>query len=94
MLCIARNWASLVNGIDWHVGEKIRVADGTIIHRSPTGRATLLMLEQVGFIQADGHELEWIKENFVNLPYPKDARVVSWTGDLARMIAFHIPRTY
>jgi hypothetical protein len=42
--------------------------------------------EEISFIQADGHELDFILANFTNLPYPKGRRVVRWYGETARFI--------
>ena len=42
--------------------------------------------EDVTEIQADGHELEWIRRNFANLPC-SHFRVCNWYGDHAKLIA-------
>ncbi len=36
-------------------------------------------------VQADGHELEYIKANFSGIPMA-NCRVVRWTGDMAKFI--------
>lgn len=41
-------------------------------------------------IQADGHELEYIRARFNNLPDCPNARVVTWTGDFAQFIYNHL----
>lgn len=57
---------------DWHVGDKI---PASIQHGEDTCR----------LLQADGHELEWIKANISGIPMSKNP-VVSWTGDFAQFI--------
>lgn len=42
--------------------------------------------EEVTSVQADGHELEYIKQYFTGLPM-HNGRVVSWYGDHANFIA-------
>jgi hypothetical protein len=44
------------------------------------------LIADVVEVQADGHELEWIKKSFTNLPY-HEYRVNNWFGDQAKMIA-------
>ena len=41
-------------------------------------------------IHADGDELEFIKNNFANLPMANHVRVVRWTGEHARFILGHL----
>lgn len=62
--------------LGWHTGEKIYLPPQS----------------EVVEVQADGHELEWIKENFNNIPYHKLNRVQNWSGDMARFIAQNLPR--
>lgn len=38
-------------------------------------------------IQLDGDELNYVVNNFVNVPYSKTKRVQNWYGDLAKFIA-------
>lgn len=40
-------------------------------------------------IQADGDELERIRDTFDNIPMPK-TRVVTWTGEMATFIGMHL----
>lgn len=40
-------------------------------------------------LQADGHELEAIREQFTGIPMHK-GRVVEWFGDTAAFIAMHL----
>lgn len=37
-------------------------------------------------VTADGHELEFINNKFINLPAIDYAKVVKWRGDLAQFI--------
>jgi hypothetical protein len=37
-------------------------------------------------IQLDGDELEYLIENFVNIPYSRKARIQNWYGDMAKFI--------
>lgn len=63
----------MVNGVEWsgwHVGKKLSFPD-------MPGNYT---------VQADGDELEYIKEFIVNIPYHKTNRVQRWSGDIARFI--------
>lgn len=41
---------------------------------------------KVKSVHADGHELDYIKSNFTNLPIVLHRRIVVWTGDLAQFI--------
>jgi len=66
----------LINGKykSWHVGEKNPVAYNEV--------------QDVEEVQADGDELEHIKDMFLNqmpLPTPRN-RVVRWFGDHAKLI--------
>ena len=54
----------------WHVGEKYVFG---------------IFADYVIEIQADGDELEYIKNNFTNIPY-SNKRVVNWKGDIAKFI--------
>lgn len=42
-------------------------------------------------ITASSVELEYIKLNFSNLPFRKDAVEVTWSGDFARFLYDNIP---
>ena len=59
---------------EWHVG----------------GGRPGVNLEQVEEIQADGDELEHIKQNFTNFPMANHVRVVRWRGEHARFILSHL----
>lgn len=41
-------------------------------------------------VQADGDELEYIENNFSNIPYRKGVSVLNWKGDIAQFIYDHI----
>lgn len=41
-------------------------------------------------IQADGDELELIRETFDNIPIHKDRPIQRWVGDMATFIAMNI----
>lgn len=45
---------------------------------------------QCHLIQADGDELERIRDQFSNLPIPKSRRVVRWSGETAAFIAMNL----
>jgi len=64
--------------VQWHVGETLRVMNTENL---------------VTEIQADGDELEYLKQNFENLPYSRLARAQNWYGDMAKFIANAIPST-
>lgn len=49
-------------------------------------------VDQVDYIQADGHELEWIIERWIRLPYFSGG-VSTWYGDTAKMIYASLPTT-
>lgn len=59
--------------IIWHVGKPLPV-----IHD---------ILSNIVSVQADGDELEHVRDTISGIPDRKDARVVSWFGDHARFIA-------
>ena len=65
----------------WHVGDKKPEA--------MTGSMTSAPFDDVIEIQADGHELNLIRQNFKNLP-DCDKAVVSWKGDWAQFIYDHL----
>jgi hypothetical protein len=37
-------------------------------------------------IQADGYELEFIKNNFTNIPHRLNSTTVIWVGNIAKFI--------
>ncbi len=45
-----------------------------------------LVNEEINMIQADGDELRSILQQFTNIPYPVQARVVKWYGEMATFI--------
>ena len=57
--------------LEWHVGKS-------------TDNARQIA-EHVTEVQADGHELEHIRDNFMNLP-TANRRVVRWHGEMAKFI--------
>lgn len=62
----------------WHVGERRPDIDNHYF-------------EDVVEVYADGHELEYVRENFKNLPDAPNKRGVVWRGDLAQFIYEHLP---
>ena len=58
----------------WHVGENFPPFE----------------CDTVTEVQADGEELEWVKENIQNIPMAKN-RVLCWYGDHAKFIANCLP---
>lgn len=58
----------------WHVGSP-EFADGKF-------NSSEYFVE----VQADGHELEYILQNFTGLLIRKDRRVITWSGDAAEFI--------
>ena len=54
----------------WHVGEQTYSACASY----------------VSSVQADGDELDYIKETMLHLPMRRDKSVVSWYGDHAKFI--------
>lgn len=47
-------------------------------------------LSTVSYVQADGDELEWIRENISGIRMNKN-RVIKWTGEDARFIVESLP---
>lgn len=78
--------------LDWHVGEKIL---DNVFMAYPEDKEGF-SIERVVCVQADGHELEWIQANFLNLPMvnPEKQRIGYWYGDMARMIVAALPTKY
>lgn len=72
----------------WYIGQELEVFK--------TGAFYLngIRPEHIESIQADGHELEFLKETVVHLPYTRKARVVEWHGDMAKLIFQAIPKSY
>jgi len=62
----------------WHVGLQRPCAVGD----TPFG--------DVCEIQADCHELDYIRSRFKNLPDSPDSRVVRWKGEMAQFIYDHL----
>lgn len=72
--------------INWHVGQPKPIP--------------YLEINNIIEIQADGHELEFIKDNFsswiptkkrgniqiFNIPFSNSSRVIRWFGDIAKCI--------
>lgn len=67
---------SLAQEKHWHVGQTVPLI--------PAGY-------DVASIQADGDELEFLLDNFTNLPMAKNASIVSWFGDMAKFVIHNIP---
>lgn len=70
----------------WYVGEKFKKYHPKFQEG--------IQPKHVESIQADGHELDFVIDNVPNLPYPKNARVVEWHGDMAKLIFQVIPKDY
>lgn len=49
-----------------------------------------LIYDEIVLIQADGHELQFLIDNSINLPLAKNKSVQTWHGDLAKFIYFNI----
>jgi hypothetical protein len=65
--------------IEFRSGLVVELHKGARFDTSKIGEADVVSL------QADGHELEWIKENFSGLPM-HNFRVACWFGDDAKFI--------
>lgn len=81
--CYTRLIYGKTNEHHWHVGEPKPCqfySDGETTEDFP----------DVIEIQADGHELEHIRKRFTNIPDVPGARVVTWSGDIARFIYNHL----
>ncbi|MFA6358622.1 MAG: hypothetical protein WCY09_08210 [Candidatus Omnitrophota bacterium] len=63
--------------IEWHVGEDLRR-----LIRLLGGGVELNVIQ----VQADGDELEHIKNNFTGLPMHNTRRIQTWRGDHAQFI--------
>jgi hypothetical protein len=66
----------LHNTYEWHIGDSAK-------SMNDYGRQCIS-------IQADGDELEAIRQQFSNLPISNTRRVVRWTGEMAAFIAMNI----
>lgn len=62
--------------LNWHIGEKKPMTFGE-------------PYMDIAEVQADGHELNYIRKRFINLPDIKGG-VVSWKGDWAQFIYDHL----
>lgn len=47
----------------------------------------------VTLLEASGKELEYIRNNFENIPM-HDGRVVRWTGEMAKFLAINIKQSF
>jgi hypothetical protein len=65
-------------GFQWYIGQK-----------NPLKEEELYNCEIVE-IQADGDELEHIKQYITGIPFRKAARVQRWFGDMANFIAHNL----
>lgn len=72
----------------WHTGQTIKV------YAFPEFRVNGIRPNHILSISADGNELEFVKTNFNNLPCPKNARAVDWSGDMAKLIFQCLPKDY
>lgn len=68
------------NGSDvemtWHVGKFLPIASEDVKH--------------IKEVQADGDELEYIKNNFSHMPVNVNRRVNRWFGEMARFIVANL----
>lgn len=82
-------WGEQIIGLTWHVSDNLpgvkTVGDKYVSIQE--------LMEYVSMVEADGHELEWIRENISGIPFSKNA-VQSWYGDFARFIASSLPAKY
>ncbi len=62
----------------WHVGD-----------RRPTKNH--YPFEDVTEVYADGDELDWVRQNYSNLPLANHCKGMVWRGDLAQFIYDHMP---
>lgn len=63
----------------WHIGEELpKISFEKTIHTNGT-----VTQREIVRIQADGDELELIKNSFTNIPIPMKKRVVKWFGEMA-----------
>lgn len=68
------------NELVWHTGTKVKLQYEAV--------------DSLVEVQADGHELEFLKENFKNLPYMEGTPCMRWFGDIAKTIADCLPKKY
>lgn len=66
----------------WYVGQDARI--------TPTDDGITLMEDGICLVQADGDELEYIRNNFINIPFSKTKRVQRWFGQEANFIALNL----
>lgn len=59
--------------LNWSVDEKIK-------------RVSLGKILATDYVVADGRELSWILNSYLNMPHHRTVEPQIWTGDLARFI--------
>lgn len=62
--------------VEYHVGTK--------------NRSVVALASVTTNVQADGHELEYIKRNFTGIPLHNSLRVQTWRGPIAQFIVDHL----
>lgn len=71
-------------GYQWHVGQaRPCLVDELDFYRDKP-------FDDVCEIQADGHELLYIRSRFKNLPDVPDSYAVRWKGEIAQFIYDHL----
>lgn len=75
--------------ITWHIGEKL-----SAFFQDKLEKALKTEYPTPIEVQADGDELDFIQNNFINLPMVRNCRVVRWKGDFAALIFDHLPREH
>lgn len=74
----------LISNIEfkWHIGEELpKISCKETIHTNGS-----ITQREIVSLQADGDELELIKNSFTNIPIPMKKRVVKWFGEMAQFI--------
>lgn len=74
--------SSSISEYQWHIGTELpKISLNRFIDKH--GHITEFEIVR---IQADGDELELIKNSFTNIPIPTKKRVVQWFGEMAQFI--------
>lgn len=82
--------------LEWHVGESKPMNVLFPVHSVFPGQfrdqERTEPFTDVATVHADGHELDYIRQHYTNLPDVPNKRIVTWRGELAQFIYDHLPK--
>ena len=84
MLYIVFKKNNAIDSITWRVDSDVKAFHAKL------DDVTDDTFSNVELVQADGHELSYIRRFFTNIPDVSNKSVVSWFGDHARFIAANL----